>query len=119
MHLWIQYIAFGYLGISTRLTVPPSFSQSATPFIAFWRQDIPHTPLVAWPHCSHPPDMLSPVRRLGVFDPPLSRLGVGSVTFALPQALVFCCSYRTESPQNQHQHRCRLLVDPGRGCNSL
>jgi hypothetical protein len=37
-------------GINTRLTIPPGFSQSSTPFIACWRQDIPHMHLVAWPH---------------------------------------------------------------------
>jgi hypothetical protein len=41
---------FGNLGISTRLTAPPSLSQFSTPFFASWRQDIPHMPLVAWPH---------------------------------------------------------------------
>ena len=41
---------FGYPGINARLTAPPGLSQSSTPFIASWRQDIPHTPLVAWPH---------------------------------------------------------------------
>lgn len=41
---------FGDPGISARLTASPGLSQSSTPFIAFWRQDIPHTPLVAWPH---------------------------------------------------------------------
>ena len=39
---------FGNLGINTRLTIPPSLSQSSTPFIASWRLDIPHTPLLAW-----------------------------------------------------------------------
>ncbi len=34
-------------GIDARLTAPPGLSQSSTPFIAFWRLDIPHTPLVA------------------------------------------------------------------------
>ena len=34
-------------GINSRLTNPPGLSQSSTPFIAFWRLDIPHTPLVA------------------------------------------------------------------------
>jgi hypothetical protein len=38
---------FGNLGISARLTASPSLSQSSTPFIASWRQGIPHTPLVA------------------------------------------------------------------------
>ena len=33
-------------GLNARLTAPPGFSQSSTPFIASWRQDIPHTPLV-------------------------------------------------------------------------
>ena len=37
-------------GINARLTAPPGFSQFATPFIASWRQDIPHTPLCIWPH---------------------------------------------------------------------
>ena len=41
---------FGYPGIKGRLTPPPGLSQSSTPFIAFWRPDIPHMPLVAWPH---------------------------------------------------------------------
>jgi hypothetical protein len=41
---------FGHPGINARLTTPPGLSQSSTPFIASWRQDIPHTPLVAWPH---------------------------------------------------------------------
>ena len=41
---------FGNPGLSARLTAPPGFSQSSTPFLASWRQDIPHTPLVAWPH---------------------------------------------------------------------
>jgi hypothetical protein len=41
---------FRDLGIKARLTAPPRLSQSSTPFIAFWRLDIPHTPLVAWPH---------------------------------------------------------------------
>lgn len=37
-------------GLNARLTAPPGLSQSSAPFIASWRQDIPHTPLVAWPH---------------------------------------------------------------------
>ena len=41
---------FGHPGINARLTASPGLSQSSTPFIASWRQDIPHTPLVAWPH---------------------------------------------------------------------
>ena len=41
---------FGNPGINARLTASPGLSQSSTPFIASWRQDIPHTPLVAWPH---------------------------------------------------------------------
>ena len=40
---------FGYSGINARLTASPDLSQSSAPFIAFWRPDIPHTPLVAWP----------------------------------------------------------------------
>ena len=51
---------FGYPGINARLTAPPGFSQSSTPFIAFWRLDIPHTPLVACPHCSFPPARANP-----------------------------------------------------------
>ena len=42
--------SFGNPGINARLTTPPGLSQPATPFIASWRQDIPHMPLVAWPH---------------------------------------------------------------------
>ena len=38
---------FGHPGINARLTASPGFSQSSTPFVASWRQDIPHTPLVA------------------------------------------------------------------------
>ena len=41
---------FGDPGLNARLTAPPGLSQSSTPFIASWRQDIPHMPLVAWPH---------------------------------------------------------------------
>ena len=41
---------FGDPGLNARLTAPQGLSQSSTPFIASWRQDIPHTPLVAWPH---------------------------------------------------------------------
>jgi hypothetical protein len=41
--------SFGYPGLNARLTAPPGLSQSSTPFIACRRQDIPHTPLVAWP----------------------------------------------------------------------
>jgi hypothetical protein len=37
--------SFGNSGISACLTAPPDFSQPSTPFIAFWRQDIPHMPL--------------------------------------------------------------------------
>src|SRR5262249_16446765 len=40
---------FGHPGINSRLTDPPGLSPSSTPFVACWRQDIPHTPLVAWP----------------------------------------------------------------------
>ena len=36
-------------GLNARLTAPPGLSQSSTPFVACRRQDIPHTPLVAWP----------------------------------------------------------------------
>src|SRR5437762_11883255 len=36
-------------GINARLTASPGLSQFSTPFFASWRQDIPHTPLVAWP----------------------------------------------------------------------
>ena len=42
--------SFGDPGLNARLTAPPGLSQSSTPFIASWRQDIPHMPLVAWPH---------------------------------------------------------------------
>ena len=36
-------------GIRACLTASPGLSQSSTPFVASWRQDIPHMPLVAWP----------------------------------------------------------------------
>ncbi len=42
--------SFGNPGLNARLTASPGLSQSSTPFIAFWRPDIPHMPLVAWPH---------------------------------------------------------------------
>jgi hypothetical protein len=42
--------SFGNPGLNAWLTAPPGLSQSSTPFVASWRQDIPHTPLVAWPH---------------------------------------------------------------------
>ena len=41
--------SFGNPGISACLTASPGLSQSSTPFVASWRQDIPHMPLVAWP----------------------------------------------------------------------
>ena len=41
---------FGHPGINARLTAPPGISPSSAPFIACWRLDIPHLPLVTWPH---------------------------------------------------------------------
>jgi hypothetical protein len=55
-------------GINARLTAPPGLSQSSTPFIASWRQDIPHTPLVAWPHRPQ-----APVKRRNVQRIPKTR----------------------------------------------
>src|SRR6202165_5310961 len=49
--------SFRDLGLNARLTAPPRLSQSSTPFIASWRPDIPHTPLVAWPHWPRPPTL--------------------------------------------------------------
>ena len=49
---------FGDPGLNARLTAPPGLSQSSTPFVASRRPDIPHTPLVAWPHWPRPPDQL-------------------------------------------------------------
>src|SRR5262249_42713299 len=46
-----------------RLTASPGLSQSSTPFIASWRQDIPHQPLVAWPHGSCPPPRVATTQR--------------------------------------------------------
>jgi hypothetical protein len=46
--------SFGDPGINARLTAPPGLSQSSTPFFASWRQDIPHTPLLAWPPSLRP-----------------------------------------------------------------
>jgi hypothetical protein len=54
--------SFGYSGINARLTAPPDLSQSSTPFVACRRQDIPHMPLVAWPHWSRPRRPPSPGR---------------------------------------------------------
>jgi hypothetical protein len=64
---------FGNPGIDARLTAPPGLSQFSTPFIAFWRQDIPHTPLVAWPHCSRPPGRVAAIDRSGIMLPALTR----------------------------------------------
>jgi hypothetical protein len=41
---------FGDPGVNACLTAHPGLSQSSTPFVASWRQDILHAPLVAWPH---------------------------------------------------------------------
>ena len=46
-HYGFMTDSFGHPGINSRLTDPPGLSQSSTPFIASWRQGIPHTPLVA------------------------------------------------------------------------
>jgi hypothetical protein len=54
---------FGYPGIGARLTATPGLSQSSTPFIASWRQDIPHAPLIAWPHESNPPSWRQALKR--------------------------------------------------------
>ena len=42
-------------GFKACLAARPGLSQPSTPFIAFWRQDIPHAPLVAWPRRFIPP----------------------------------------------------------------
>ena len=42
--------SFGDPGLNARLTAPPGISPSSAPFIACWRLDIPHLPLVTWPH---------------------------------------------------------------------
>src|SRR4051794_33318982 len=64
-------------GINTRLTAPPGLSQSSTPFIASWRQDIPHTPLVAWPHWSRPRRAVPREKRTSSSHRPHAALGVG------------------------------------------
>src|SRR5207247_2612029 len=75
--------SFGHPGINTRLTIPPGFSQSSTPFIASWRQDIPHTPLVAWPHWSHPRRAVPHEERPFVKPPSRAALRTGGVTIPL------------------------------------
>jgi hypothetical protein len=55
--------SFGYPGLNARLTAPPGLSQSSTPFIAYRRQDIPHTPLVAWPRRPCPRKCGNRIRR--------------------------------------------------------
>jgi hypothetical protein len=54
------------------VTAPPGLSQSSAPFVASWRQDIPHTPLVAWPHRPHAPAprVATKDRALGPASPP-------------------------------------------------
>ena len=72
--------SFGHPGINARLTAPPGLSQSSTPFIASWRQDIPHTPLVAWPHLFRPPGLANTESQNGAPLPKAHRLlSVGSV----------------------------------------
>jgi hypothetical protein len=78
---------FEDLRINARLTASRSLSQSSTLFIAFWRQDIPHTPLVAWPHLSCP--LLSPPSafRLAAKTHAVSRMltmGIASVPATCP-----------------------------------
>ena len=83
--------SFGNLGINARLTAPPSLSQSSTPFIAFWRQDIPHTPLVAWPHCPLPSP---PGRALEHFRFPKA----GNTTCYFTQAPTLRLSWASNDP---------------------
>src|SRR5262249_20811229 len=71
-------------GIRARLTASPGLSQFSTPFVASWRQDIPHMPLGAWPHGSAP-------RRLG--SPPGSR----SPSPVPDRRLVGTSNYRSSS----------------------
>src|SRR3990172_12015632 len=51
-HYGLMADTFGHPGIIACLSTPPGISQTSTPFIASGYQDIPHTPLVAWPHLS-------------------------------------------------------------------
>ena len=77
--------SFRDLGLNARLTAPPRLSQSSTPFIASWRPDIPHTPLVAWPHWPRPPTFtcVKPDSDAACQDHPLSCITQGIVTFLL------------------------------------
>lgn len=45
-----SYGLFGYPGVNICLPTRPGLSQTSTPFIAFWCQDILHAPLVTWSH---------------------------------------------------------------------
>ena len=64
---------FGHPGLNARLTAPPGLSQSSTPFIACRRQDIPHTPLVAWPRRPCPRWCRKQLRRCGSTGPQVGR----------------------------------------------
>jgi hypothetical protein len=77
--------SFRDLGLNARLTAPPRLSQSSTPFIASWRPDIPHTPLVAWPHWPRPQTFtrVKPDRDAACQDHPRACIVSGIVTFLL------------------------------------
>jgi hypothetical protein len=70
--------AFRDPGLNARLTAPPGLSQSSTPFVAYRRQDIPHTPLRAWPRRPRPHRRQRPSRHVATppdsTEPGLSNL---------------------------------------------
>ena len=47
---WWRVAPLGDPGINGCLTPAPGISQPTTSFIASWRLDIHHAPLIAWPH---------------------------------------------------------------------
>ena len=59
------------------MTAPPGLSQSSTPFVASWRLDIPHTPLVAWPQRSRPRAQPDPTGGTGGRPKPASLRATG------------------------------------------
>src|SRR5579871_1361379 len=77
--------SFGNPGLNARWTAPPGLSQSSTPFIACRRQDIPHTPLVAWPRRPRPRTCRSKLRHRCSYRPVPGRSNDPSLISGLMQ----------------------------------
>jgi hypothetical protein len=72
---------------------------------AFWRQDIPHTPLIAWPHCSFPPLTLSrSLQKLTTSSLPAPKAGLfrRCSFFYLRLVLEKIIDIRKRSPPPEH-----------------